>query len=290
MKKKNNVMKIVIRDDDLSFYSDPEELVSLYGSYYGRIPVSFGVVPYVNELVPVHPKALYRETMINAGEKKYDIAENKALVDYINKGIEKKYFYLALHGFDHKYLFKKNLYIGECLWKKEETLNKELKNGKKYLEQLFGQKLEVFIPPDNAISQKCINALLDLNINKINSTLSLRTINRRLSFKYLSNFLKRLFYKISHFTKVYSIYPGLLFFNRHRERSAVLFHSYMTFEQVKSIIEMYKAENVDSLIVVIHHKELIKNQQFLEEFKKMLDYLLTLDSVKFVSLKEVFYE
>ena len=79
---KNNFapkIKVAIRDDDLSFYSKVKDLDFLYGTYFGKIPISFGVVPFICKfaLAEFHQKG--RDKYINLGDQKFDISLNKML-------------------------------------------------------------------------------------------------------------------------------------------------------------------------------------------------------------------
>jgi predicted deacetylase len=289
-KESSHVIKVAIRDDDLSFYSDPSKIDFLYKPYYGNIPISFGVTPFViDESIQKYP-GNSKSTKISLEENDIDIAKNQALVEYIKKGLGNKFFYLALHGFNHGYAFKKSEYIGECIWKDKERLNKELALAKNHLEKLFSQKLEVFIPPYNAISQKCIDVLNGLGVREIAAVLSIKNINRRVSFRYIKYYFKRLFYKISHLNKAYSIYPKVVEFKDHKEVFSIIFHSCMSFEKIKSIFDMYFSENIKAIVINVHHQELIESPVFLNEFRSLLDYLLNKKEVKFVNIKEIFYE
>ncbi|MDD5433087.1 MAG: hypothetical protein PHE77_00275 [Candidatus Pacebacteria bacterium] len=284
------IIKIAIRDDDLSFYSKQEDIDLIYGRYFGRIPISFAVIPFVCEVGQIDQNIKGRGKTLNVGDKKYNIGLNLGLVEYMENKINNNNIYLSLHGYDHKYIFKNRNYLGECLWKDKKTLEKELAGGKNHIESLFTQRLEVFVPPDNGISKECIDVLVNLGIKNINTIFDIKKISRKIDIFYLKNLIKRLFYKVNHTQKPYSVPQSIFYFKDHREKAAILFNQKMSFEEAKNIFEMQTREGTSRLIIATHHQELIASPTFLSEFKKFLDYLLSVDNVEFVNIKEAFNE
>ena len=141
-------MYFCIRDDDTSFFTLPEELEHAYGEVSQWGPISLAVVPFhragTSKAVPdkfrgrwsVHP-----------------LHENKPLVDYLRMGISTGRFEIMLHGYHHD---EPN---GRREFASGVHLAQRIADGRKYLEELLGTTIRVFVPPRNTIGRQGLRAL-----------------------------------------------------------------------------------------------------------------------------------
>jgi len=141
-------MYFCIRDDDTSFFTSPDELELAYGEITKHGPVSLAIIPFCRAgrsrgLPPEH-----RERW-----SVHPLEENKALVDYLREGIADGRYEAMLHGYHHdepnvRFEFADGV-----------DLQRKVRNGKQYLENLLHATVRVFVPPHNAIGRKGLLAI-----------------------------------------------------------------------------------------------------------------------------------
>jgi hypothetical protein len=118
---------------------------------------------------------------------------------------------IMLHGYTHEFLKIENGWIAECRWKPADRLLREIAEGKRYLEDLLGCSVKVFVPPGNAIGKEGILAVeaAGLDLSGILGTGG----DRPWSVHYASAFAKRWAYRVTSGRP----YPFPLRVGRHRE-------------------------------------------------------------------------
>ena len=131
-----------IRDDDTSFFTDPDELESVYGAYFGRVPISLAVVPFA---VPVHQERCFTPDYPNDAE--VPLETNGKLVEWIRNRIGLGHVEIVLHGYSHLYREERDGWKGEYHWKADARLAEETRRGRAYLETLLETRIRVFVPP-----------------------------------------------------------------------------------------------------------------------------------------------
>ena len=141
-------MEFCIRDDDTSYFTSPEDLEQVYGEIDVRGPVSLALVPFhragTSGCVP--------ERLRMRGSV-HPLHENRPLVDYLRKGISTGRFEAMLHGYHHDEL------DGLPEFTTREDLARRISHGRKYLEDLLGARIRVFVPPWNAIGALGLQAI-----------------------------------------------------------------------------------------------------------------------------------
>lgn len=150
-------MKLIIRDDDLNYYTNPEELEYLYSDIWDKIPICFATIPKVGN---VHMAIPSEKLNIN---KNRPIGENKELVNYLKKKISEGKIIIWQHGYTHRNYKSKF----ELERKEEKIITRELKEGKKYLENLFKIKIDTLVPPHDRISFEGIKAAEKIGFKNI---------------------------------------------------------------------------------------------------------------------------
>ncbi|MEM2567683.1 MAG: DUF2194 domain-containing protein [Candidatus Bathyarchaeia archaeon] len=178
--------KFAIRDDDVCFFTNWQDLDHLYAPLWSKVPISFSVIPFA---------VLHRgnQMQLCKGLPGRPIHENKDLVEFLKGKVKNNEIEIMLHGYSHEYCMIKGRYVGEYLWKPKEQLIKQTLEGKQYLEELFGISIQVFVPPSNMIGKAGIIAIEAANLN-LNGIMG-RWNDRPLSFSYFKAYLRRWIYR-----------------------------------------------------------------------------------------------
>jgi peptidoglycan/xylan/chitin deacetylase (PgdA/CDA1 family) len=141
-------MYFCIRDDDTSFFTSPEQLDQAYGEITRWGPVSLAVVPFhrAGTSKGVPEKFRGRWTI-------HPLHENSDLVQFLRGGAASGRFEIMLHGYHHDEPTGQSEFAGG------KELVKRVADGRKYLEDVIGVKIRVFVAPRNAISYAGLRAL-----------------------------------------------------------------------------------------------------------------------------------
>ena len=147
---------LIIRDDDISYWTSVEEVDSKYRDYFERgIKISFAVIPCASKMYNLGDISTFYQDQDNS---KW-IGDNIDLVKYLKEKINKGLVEIMLHGYNHLYNFKsfdkklkvaskKNLheyrsenelitFIGEYNYQSYKSLYSKTKTGKDYLSSIF---------------------------------------------------------------------------------------------------------------------------------------------------------
>jgi hypothetical protein len=146
--KRRSQMEFCIRDDDTSYFTAPDELEEAYAFVSKNTPISLAVVPFHRAgNSGCVPESLRMRGTI------HPLHENRALVEYLRKGIASGRFEIMLHGYHHD----EPDHVPEFI--RRTDLNQRVSRGRKYLEDLLGTRIRVFVPPGNAIGAAGLRAL-----------------------------------------------------------------------------------------------------------------------------------
>jgi hypothetical protein len=141
-------MEFCIRDDDTSYFTSPDELEKVYGDVSRHGPVSLAVVPFhragTSGCVP--ERFRMRGTV-------HPLHENQPLVAYLRERISKGCFEIMLHGYHH------DESDGLAEFTNRPDLKERVSHGRKYLEDLLGVSIRVFVPPGNTIGAGGLKAI-----------------------------------------------------------------------------------------------------------------------------------
>lgn len=141
-------MEFCIRDDDTSYFTSPDELEKVYGDISRHGPVSLAVVPFhragTSGCVP--ERFRMRGTV-------HPLHENQPLVEYLRDRISKGCFEIMLHGYHH------DESDGRAEFTNRPDLKERVSHGRKYLEDLLGVSIRVFVPPGNTIGAAGLKAI-----------------------------------------------------------------------------------------------------------------------------------
>jgi peptidoglycan/xylan/chitin deacetylase (PgdA/CDA1 family) len=180
-------LQLAIRDDDLCFFTTWEELWQVYQPIWGRCPVSFSAIPFVSASPPFTDN-------VDSGHGRMPLGLNHRLVEILRSYVENGCAEINLHGYDHKYVIRSKRRIPECYWKSREQLYREVKEGKSYLEYLFGRPVQVFVPPSNSIDAKTVLAVEAAGMH-LSADMNLG-IDRPPSLSYVRGYLLRWWFRL----------------------------------------------------------------------------------------------
>lgn len=269
-----------IRDDDLSAWTDVNEIKTLYDSFLkegGK--VSFAVVPNAFE-------AFYREdrSLMYQGRERLKISENKELVNYLMPYIQNKQVEIMQHGYDHGYYIEtsKNKvfldreirkeigntklvkFIPECCAKDSATLTKNILEGRKILEDTFETKIKIFVPPSNGLIAEAAEIVNRMGMN-ISGTIT-NKFNRKMDKYSLLIILKKICWKIKY---PEMSYPKIMKYSNHLELTG---HAYTPTTNMENFYKQitFCKENGYSFVLATHYWELLQNKKLRDDFNKLI--------------------
>jgi hypothetical protein len=147
-------VKYIIRDDDINYFTKPEEIIGIYSSVWDDCPVSLSVTPFQWG----RPAWLYPDATRESDEI-YSLAENKELLDFLRDGCARNRLTVMMHGFNH------DIPSGEPEFWAGEKLHEKARMGKSYLEGILNRPVKYFVPPHNSISRDGIAAVVGAGMN-----------------------------------------------------------------------------------------------------------------------------
>jgi hypothetical protein len=137
-----------IRDDDTSYFTTPDELELAYGEIIKHGPVSLAIIPFCKAGTSKGlPERYRRQWSVNPLHK------NGALVEWLRRRIGEGRIEPMLHGYHHDEEDRLFEFIGG------DRLAERVRDGKKYLEDLLGSAIRVFVAPRNGIGREGLKAI-----------------------------------------------------------------------------------------------------------------------------------
>lgn len=257
-------MRFALIDHDTNYFTKPEQLENVYGKIWDKIPISLSVVPFH---ACTKSGAIPQEYW--EGDRIFPIGENRKLVNFLKKKIEKNIVSILMHGYSHKdydngYEFE----VGENLYEK-------VKGGKKYLEEIFGVEIRTFVPPHNSLSKEGLKAVIANKLNIVGS-LSFHPSKRAFDMKYILNLFRR---KLFQLRTGISTYPMVMRFGSHYELGCFSLIPLTRIEELIRAFSLVKEYNGDFCLAT-HHWEMntkMKNgsgktqREIFEDFLKFVE-------------------
>jgi hypothetical protein len=167
-----------IRDDDTSFFTLPEELERLYGEITQWGPVSLAIVPF--------HRAGTSKSVPEAWRGRWSVHplhQNRALVAYLRAGIASGRYEAMLHGYHH------DDPSGRAEFSDGRGLVRKVSEGRKYLEDVLGAPIRVFVAPKNVIGRDGLRAIVHEGLH-LAGTIGVRNGWPLLSLATWKNWLK----------------------------------------------------------------------------------------------------
>jgi len=276
-------MALIIRDDDLSYWTKVEEIENIYKPLWNKkIKISFATIPFSVKMYNAGDFSIFYQ---DTEEKALD--ENTELIEYMKEKIKNGLVEIMLHGYNHLYAFecdkeikfatKENLkicrsknkkikFLGEYNYQDYKILDKKTKLGKEYLEDIFKLKIKNFVPPSNQINKAGIKAIIN---NKLNlSGLIGSKYNREMTLKGLFTFVDRILWKIKHKNITY---PKIADYGKHKELVGYALTPSTDLKKYYEQLEFCRKNNYPFQIAT-HYWEL--KGELKEKFYEVIDYAL----------------
>ena len=257
----------VIRDDDLNYFSQPEDIKFWYEDIFAQnIPVSFSVIPFVKGNSDVY--------IGNMSEKnvEYPIGGNTELIKYLKDNQEN--IEIMQHGCTHETI------NGIFEFDRKKGITEDAKRGFEYLVKLFGD-IKVFVAPHDSLSNQGIIAIETVGLNILRSKGSRNFLFRR---EYILNILKMIFHRFKNINRYKaSAFPKVLNFGKHKEA-----YSYRLIKDRDLLKRWLRASSESGgVFVIVNHlhdrNEAEKdNLLFLIEEGKKLDFTFVKASELFI--------
>ena len=201
-------MKVALRDDDTSYFTDPDRLDAVYHDVWDRIPVCLAVVPHAMGFADKAIPEQYWQS-----NHAYPLEENRAIVARLQALVAAGRVTIAQHGFTHED------FPDGHEFQAAPDVDSRLARGQAYLEELLDTKIRIFVPPHNALSKRGLQAVGSAGLNLLGSFLSFRPSMRPWEPRTLANWWRVRGYRTStnRAKSDRMIYPHVLRYRHHAE-------------------------------------------------------------------------
>lgn len=266
-------MKFAIRDDDISYFSNPGFIKRIYKGIWETVPISFAVIPFIHGSVRIVPEAYKKDRV-------YPVAENTLLVRLLKKKIREGTASIMLHGYSHEKGKRGEFYTDSDLYQK-------VKEGKEYLESTFDTRIKNFVAPNHAISKKGMDAVIKNKLNIVGSP-GLKDRPIFWKWKHVKNITKTLFFRLFHESTIRYPYP--LDFGTHKELYSYGIVESTKEDDIKRGMD-FSSKNDGVFCITIHTSAFCRNNQLIldrrhEMLKNIVEKSRTLDA-EYVSIDDV---
>lgn len=256
--------QVLLRDDDVNFFTKPEVLEEVYGFVIeSGIPINFSVIPAVSAAAKTDSPLFgagspepFLPADAPASDQSFLVTGNAPLLRFLNS-IKSKEF--LLHGFAHAGQRGGSEFESDDA----DALAEKLDTGARLLSQAFGAAPETFVAPQD----KCGSSALPL-IRRRFKTLSLGWVEpRRLPPSWYCGYLRmklarRNYLRVGDFLAIE--HPGCMF---------------SRFKDVKSAAEALSGymDRHQTTVIVTHHWEFfdggVPNRTLLDAFRQRISNL-----------------
>lgn len=147
-------MYFCVRDDDTSFFTSPDDLERAYGDLNRLGPISLAIIPFCRAGSSKGVPDTHRMRW-----SVHPLHENAPLVDYLRHRIRAGRFEAMLHGYHHDEPHGVAEFAPANGRLRKVTLRRKVADGRRYLEDVLGTQVRVFVPPHNAIGRQGLRAI-----------------------------------------------------------------------------------------------------------------------------------
>ena len=156
-------MKVALRDDDTSYFTEPGRLEAVYHDVWNRIPVGLAVVPHA-AVLSTRPCPKNTGTRAAPFRSRRTRRWSTSLREHLKAGRVT----IAQHGFTHED------FPDGHEFQAAPDIESRLARGQAYLEGVLDTRIRVFVPPHNALSKRGLAAVSAAGLNLLGSFLSFR--------------------------------------------------------------------------------------------------------------------
>ena len=248
------MVKLILRDDDCNFFSNPKDIENVYGQLYD-FPISFAIVPTV---IDVSTIGACPETKGNLSPQY--IGNNEELCNWLKKKYSEGKCDILMHGITHSYVTHPAR-LAEMEWRTNEpNLSNKLLDYKIKLENLLNCNISIFVAPSNKISSYCLKAVEAAGMHF--SGIVPFKFNQRVTINNIKIYLKRWIFRC-----IYNLpYPGVLRYTYHNELNACI---PVSLEYLKRTYSICKKKNLP-MAINVHYWDLRENP---EKLKMIVDFV-----------------
>lgn len=269
-------MKVALRDDDTSYFTDPATLDAVYHDIWDRLPVCLAVVPHAMGFADKAIPEKYWQS-----NRAYPLDENAALVSRLKELTAAGSVTIAQHGFTHED------FPDGHEFQAAPDLELRLARGQSYLEHLIGTRIRVFVPPHNALSKRGLEAVSSAGLNLLGSFLSFRPSMRPWEPRTLGNWYRVRAYRSSteRGKADRMIYPHVLRYRRHAEFGCHSLIPGTTLEELVGGFEEARRAG-GHFCVATHYWEV--DQTLKDVLQRFLDHAARTPGIEFVAAERLF--
>jgi len=269
-------MKVALRDDDTSYFTDPAKLDAVYHDVWDRLPVCLAVVPHAMGFADQAIPERYWQA-----NRAYPLDENAALVSRLRELTAAGRVTIAQHGFTHEE------FPDGHEFQAAPDLELRLARGQSYLEHLIGTRIRVFVPPHNALSKRGLDAVSSAGLNLLGSFLSFRPSLRPWEPRTLGNWWRVREYRTSteRGKADRMIYPHVLRYRRHAEFGCHSLIPGTTLEELVTGFEEARAAG-GHFCIATHYWEV--DPTLKDVLQRFLDHAARTPGVEFVAAERLF--
>jgi len=281
---------ILIRDDDVCFFTEPWELERVHRPLLeARKPVNIAVIPLVDSRLNEH--------FVKGGmrELRYvPITLNQDLLEFI-----KQYnFEVLQHGLTHT-AFSYRPLIHEFSVKEKSTIKRRAYLGMRILKRAFGKTPRFFVPPWDFLSREGYEVLSKLYYgvllasmgylttryrpidHLIRSVPILELIPRNLPLNFMPYFIGSRLKRLN-----YSMVNGEFLIVEHSGLDLFVYPSKVVDIVLDRIIKCAYKRCI--ITILVHYWALLQDTKVLDLWHKLVDSLLALSKVHFINALELY--
>ena len=269
-------MKVALRDDDTSYFTAPARLHAVYHDVWDRVPVCLATVPFAIG----YPQPGIPEAHWHSG-RSFPLEQNAALVDELKRLEVSGRVTIALHGYTHQD------YPDGYEFQAAPDPERRVREGLRYLQQLLGTTIRIFVPPHNALSKRGLAAVSAAGLNLLGSFLSFRPSMRPWEWRTLANYSRIRRFRAATGRRKHDrfVYPHVLRYGRHAEFGCHSLIPGTTFDDLKAGFDEARALGGDFCIAT-HYWEV--DDALRTVLVRTLDYMSRFPDVRFVAAEELF--
>lgn len=269
-------MIFAIRDDDTCAFTRPEEIETLYRDIWDVCPVSLSVTPFRIPGSPRRKNAVPPEYYGNTTE--LPLESNPELVSFLREKNSAGEVSITLHGYNHAVYREGPEYVAG------RDLTSKTSKAKNYLESVLGVQITTFVPPNNTIGPRGLQAVISNNLNLV----GVPSFRFRFCIPNISKVVKIWYYQTLHGFP----YPFVLDFQDHKE---VIYFSLVPVAKLSRLLRGLKFvhERDGVFILSTHYHEMNEPMKYddlnmKEAFWRIWEKAQELSNVNFCSVDDIF--
>lgn len=269
-------MKVALRDDDTSYFTDHDRLEAVYHDVWDRIPVGLAVIPqaagFADKAIP--------EKYWDA-DRAFPLEENAKLVAALRALVKDGRVTITQHGYTHED------YPDGHEFQAAPDLEGRLARGQAALESVLDTRIRVFVPPHNALSKRGLKAIDAAGLNLLGSFLSFRPSMRPWDVHTPTNWwrIKQYRDRSGRSKADRLVYPHVLRYRNHGEFGCHGLIPNTTFDELQRSFDEARAAG-GHFCLATHYWEV--DATLKQVLLRFLDYAASHPDVRFVAVEQLF--